>query len=335
MASLRKLLSNKTLSIEDLSYLNKLMKVNMPMNSVFDLLKTKSNKEMLDSISSKLNEGLLIEDIIKDYLPKNIEKYITPLLKNLPFSVALDISLSFYERQKENEKYIISNIGYPCVLLFVSLTALYLFDIFGVDTIFSIIKSFGTNLDLINSIRNVIRIFIYIFYYGILFITLLIFIYSRPKKIAFLYLLISKYFPNSLIHVYYSEQFVSLLLICVDRGYKTKTSLEMLMNMKNKPIISFMAYHLDEMLLEGKTLNEASRQTYFDINLSKFIKIGSFSNDFKAMLENYLELAKDKIKMKTKKYTLTIQMCTYISIGLIIIFVYQILFLPMQTLSSL
>lgn len=335
MAFLKKLLSKKSLSIEDLTYLNKLLKVNMPMNSVFDLLKNKKNKEMLEDINTKLNNGLLIEDIIKDYLPEKIETYISPLLKNLPFSVALDISLSFYERQKENESYIISNIGYPCILLFVSLTALYLFDMYGVDTIFSIIKSFGTNLELINSIRKVLRIIVYIFYYGILIFIILIYFYSRPNKIAYLYLLLSKYLPNSLIHVYYSEQFVSLLLICVSRGYKTKTSLEMLKNMRNKPIISFMAYHLDEMLLKGETLNDASKQSYYDNSLSKFIKIGSYSNDFKAMLENYIDLAKTKIKVKTKRYTLTIQMCTYISIGLIIIFVYQILFLPMQTISSL
>lgn len=335
MVFIKKKASNNTFSIEDLSYLNKLLKTNMPITNALNLIRSKKNSTVIDQLISSLDSGLLIENSISSFLPKAISSFLSPLLKALPFSIALDISLSFYERVKENEKQIISSIGYPCVLLFVSLTALYLFDLYGIDSIFAMLKSFKTDLGFFTYLRNILRMFMNVFYYGILLVTIVILIYSRPNKIAFLYLMLSKYFPNSLVHVCYCEQFVSLLLICCKRGYKTKQSLEMLKNMKTKPVISFLAYHLDDSLLKGESLKDASKQIYYDNSLSRFIKIASYSNDFVNILEGYVTLAKEKIEKKIKRYTMVVQMCTYSFIGIVIIFIYQILFLPMQALSNL
>lgn len=325
----------KILSIEDLTYLNKLLNVKMPISNALSLITSSRNKKLIDEISNKLNKGALIENIIHDYLPSNIDSYLMPLLKNLPFSAALDISLSFEKRLKENEKQIISSIGYPCLLLFIAITALYFFDMYGINSIFAIIKSFNSDLSLFDSIRTLLRISIYIIYYGFLFISLLALIYSRPKRITYLYVVLSKYLPNSLVHIYYSEQFVNLLLICCKRGYKTKQSLDLLKNMKNKPVISFLAYHLDDYLLKGESLKDASKQSYYDNNLSRFIKIATYSNDFENVLESYVDLAKQRILNKAKRYSLTIQIFTYGFIGIIIIFIYQVLFLPMQALNNL
>lgn len=335
MASIIRKLNSKFLSIEDLSYLNKLLKTNMSLANSLSLLKSKTNEKMINSIINDLDNGVLIEKSIERFVPKQIDNFLSPLLKSLPFSASLDISLSFYDRYQDNQKQILSSIGYPCILMFISISGLYLFDLYGIDTIFSILRSFDTELGLFTTFRHVLRIMIYIFYYGILIIFILVLFYSRPSKITFLYLLLSKYFPNSLVNISYCEQFVSLLLICIKKGYKTKQSLQILMNMKTKPIISFLAYHLDENLLKGETLKEASKQIYYDNSLSRFIKIANYSNDFENVLQSYVILAQEKIFRKTKKYALTIQLITYLFIGIIIIFIYQVLFLPMQTLGQL
>ena len=334
MESLKKIFYKQTLSLEDLSYISKLLNTNISLSQSFELLKNKKNEKIFNKISRALNNGQMIEEIIGDYLPKQIKDYIIPLLKTLSFSKALTLSLQFHEKHSQNEEKIIGQIAYPCILMFVSMSVLYLFDLYGMDTIFTLISGFNADLGLYTSLRMIFRVVITILYYSMLIGTLLLVFYMQPKRISILYMFLSKHFPNSLINTYYSEEFVSLLLICVNSGYKTKQSLEILKSMKSKPIVSFLAFHMDESLLEGQTLKQAARKNYYDLALSRFIKIANYTNEFSKMLENFVDLAREKINKTMKKYTLTIQITTYTFIGVIIMFIYLILFIPMKALST-
>lgn len=334
MAFLKKIFYKQELSIEDLSYISKLVDTNISLYQTLELLKNKKNEKIFIAINKALKEGKMIEEIIGTYLSSQIKDYMLPLLKTLPFSKALSLSLEFYEKHKQNQNKILDQIAYPCILLFVTMSVLYLFDLYGMDTIFNLISSFNANIELYTSLRIVFRIMITIMYYSMLIVTLLLIIYMQPKRITILYVFLSKYFPNSLINTYYSEEFVSLLLICVNNGYKTKQALEILKSMKSKPIVSFLAFHMDESLLEGETLKQAAKKNYYDLSLSRFIKIANYTNEFSKMLESFTLLAREKITKMMKKYTLTIQISTYAFIGAIIMFIYLILFIPMQAISA-
>ena len=334
MVSLKKTFFKKEISIEDLSYISKLIDTNISLHQSLELLRNKRNEKIFDEIVKQLNQGKMIEDIISNYLSKQIKDYMIPLLKTLSFSEALSLSLEFNEQHNNSERKILAEIAYPCILLFVSVNVLYLFDLYGMDTIFNLISSLNADLDLLGNIRTVFKVIVNVFYYGILFITLITIFLIQPKRLSLLYVFLSKYFPNSLINAHYSQEFVSLLLVCVNKGYKTKTALSILKTMKSKPIISFLAFHMDESLLEGETLKEAAKKNYYDFSLSRFIKIANYTNEFSKMLKSYVELTKDKINRKIKKYTLTIQLATYAFIGVIVMFIYQILFVPMQALST-
>lgn len=331
---LKKQLFKKELSIEDLSYLSKLLDTNMPIGDCIKLLKNKGNEKIFNKIEQSLIEGMMIEDAIKGFLPKQLEEYIIPLLKNVSFSNALQLALQFNERHCDSKNKLLSQVAYPCILMFITITVLYLFDLYGMDTIFSLLGSFTTDISIYSGIRSILRIIINVFYYGVLIGVLVVVYFSQPKRLPLLYLFFCKRFPNSLLNVYYSEEFVSLLLACVNRGYKSKESLMILKQMKSKPIVSFLAFHLDENLMEGESLKDAIRKEYYDLSLSRFIKIANYTNDFSNVLYNYTVLAREKINKKIKKYTLTIQLTTYTFIGIIVIFIYQILFLPMQALGS-
>lgn len=330
---MKSLFDDKKISIDDLTYLNELLSSDISFNHALELLENKNNKEIFIDIKNRLAKGELVESIIINYLPKSISAYMEPLLNTLSFQMSLDLSLRFYEKHKSGTDSLLLKIAYPCILLFVTITALYLFDLYGLDSIFSIVSSFDQGLKLYSNIRLLFRIVIQTIYYLMILIILLSLYFSRPSKMAYLYLFLSKYFPNSLISTYYSEEFVSLLLICVNRGYGSKQSLQILKKMKNKPVISLMSFHLEESLLKGETLNEATKQKYFDNSLSRFIKIANFSKDFKTILEAFVQLSRVKINRKMKQYSQTIQLFTYSFIGLIIVFIYQILFLPMQSIS--
>ena len=324
----------KVISIEDLKYLNELLKSNLPLKSCMALIQTDNNSKVFQEITKRLDKGELIEKIIKDYLNKDIGMYMSNLLKNLSFSNSLELALSFHDKNKENMKFLEKSIAYPIILLFISLSALFLFDNYGLDSILNLMKSFNTDITTYSILRAIMRFMVYAFYILFIIVSLIILIFIKPKRITMFYLLMNKYLPNNFLKIYYTEEFVSLLIITLKLGYKTKDALTILKSLINKPLVSFMAYHLDDYLLEGASLKEASKQKYYDETFSKFVNIASYTTNFVKILESYVELARNKIKNKMKLYTTILQLSSYVVIGFVIVFIYQILFLPMQAITS-
>ena len=332
MASLKHLLSEKTLSIDDLTYLARLLETNLPMHQCFDLLRSKRNQQIFDKIIERLDQGDLIEQVITDYVPNKIRSILGALLPNLSFVLALSLSLRFYEKEQKSGNSLFSQIAYPCILFFVTISALYLFDLYGMDSLFSLMGSFSAQTGFYEDLRYLFRIIINIIYYAYLLTVLLIIYFRQPKRITYLYLLASRYFPNSLFHTCCCDEFMSLFLICLEQGYKTKEALNLLKNMKSKPLISFLAFHLDDKLMQGESLKEAASGDYYDASLARYIKIGNYTNDFAGIIHSYVTVSDEKIRRKMNEYAIAIQMCTYFFIGAIIIFIYQLLFMPMQAI---
>ena len=328
-----KMLSRKTLSVEDVSYLSKLLNTNMSVGECFTLLENRANKEIFADIRNKLDQGEMIESVIKDHLPKQLKTYVISLLNTLSLSASLSLALKFDQKAQEGQRELINSLAYPLILLFITMTSLYLFDLYGIDSIFTLISTFDADLKLFDSLRLVFRIVINVFYYLVLILFVLSLFFFKPANVIILYICVSKYLPNSLLNIHYSQEFMALFLICSKAGYKTRQSLEILKAMTSKPVISFLAFHLDESLMEGESLKEATRKNYYDSSLSRFIKIANYTNEFSEVIGSYVELSRERIRRRIKRYTSALQMMTYIFIGLIIIFIYQILFMPMQAIS--
>ena len=332
--SLKLMTINRKLSLVDIESLNELLKTGLPLKNALTLIKTKDNEKAFTEIINKLDKGFLIEDAIVEHLPKSFISYLKPLIHNMSFSQSLNLAISFHNKSTDNLKNLEKSIMYPLILLFLGISGLYLFDNYGLDMLINMLKSFNTDLSMINILRVIFRIIIYLFYFGMLIAVSLILYFSREKNIAVFYIFISKYFHNSIVQVYFCAEFISLFLICNDLGYKTKDALRILKSLHNKPIISLLAFHLEESLLKGNSLKQASSQIYFDETLSKFVNVAIHTNDFVYILNNYLTLSNERIVKTAKRLTLFIQLGTYIFIGAIIIFIYQLLFLPMQAISN-
>ena len=325
----------QVLTVDDLIYLHKLLSTSLSFNESVEIISNNKNKYIFDDIVSKLNDGTLIENIIPAYLPDELRINFNELIINMSFLEALSLSLTFYDEDKSNQNILWNSLTYPIVLLFISIISLYFFDLYGIDTIFSLVSTFSVDLLFIKSLRIIFSIVIKIIFYLFL-ISCLIFIYYRQaKRIILFYIKISSYFPNSLMNIYYCSQFMKLFLICLKKGYKSKQVIEILKHMKSKPIISFLAFHIDDSLNKGNTLKESVyNNTYYDSSLSSFIKIANCTNDFENIIITYVDYSKERIIKKLKKYTLTIQLTTYIFIGFVVLFIYQILFLPMQAIMT-
>jgi len=319
--------------MEDVIYLSRLLNTALPIGECLDLIETKGNTKTVHDLKEKLDAGERIEDAVKGRLPKQIEGYTQALLASLPLSKALSLALEFQERTEKERNGLIRGLAYPCLLLFFTLTGLYLFDLYGIDSIFVLIRSFEGDLSFYDDLRLFFRILVETVYLSSAVIAIAALIGSRPKNIVLLYILVSKHCPNSLLNICSCTEFMSLFLICTENGFHTRESLQLLKSMKMRPVVSFLAFHLDEKLMEGATLKEAVRQDYYDSSLTRFIKIANDTGDFTNVIHSYVELSSQRVGRRLKRYTLTLQLFTYVLIGMIIIFIYRILFMPMQAIS--
>ena len=158
--------------------------------------------------------------------------------------------------------------------------------------------------------------------------------FNHPGRIVILYILVSRYFPDSLWQLYYSQNFIALFALCGELGYKTKETLAILKSMREKPLISFLAYHVDEAFMKGEGMAEALDNPYLDSRLRSFMKMAVVSLNFDKLLRRYVEVCAMDMERRIKKYTRIVQLSIYILIGVMLIFIYQVLFLPIQAIGQ-
>lgn len=333
---LKNLLNKKNLiKYEELKYLNELLKSELPIKTCFSLIKDNRNEKAIDLIIKELDEGKMIENIINNHLPKEVSTYMFYLLKTLTFSKSLDLALNYYEKSKDNLEFLTKQIAYPILLLFASITGLYLFNNYGFDSIVQMMKSFKINLTGIKIMRVFMGLLTDIFYVLMIIVLTLFLYFKSPKRISIAYILMCKNFPIEFIKTYFTEDFMSLYILTTSLGYKTKDTLSILKSLKNKPIVSLIAFHIDEKLMEGNSLKSSTNIIYIDQTLNKFINIASYSKNGLSILNGYVEFASKKIMKEMKTVSSIVQIVSYVLIGFVIIFIYQILFLPMQALNML
>ena len=331
-----KILSRREeICLDDWRAIHSLLNTNLPLQECLALIENKKNAHIFKKIITDLKMGKDYETVLKPYICKELQNTFSSFIKILPLNKALNLALNSFDYENDRNKEIRKNIFYPALLFFFSLTGLYLFEAYGLDSIFTILKSFEIDTRAFELIRAILRIFTNAIYLITIVLMSIFLIFKSRQRIVYFYILLVRYMPNSLLETYYSQEFISFYRLTYRMGYKTKESIEILRSLKDKPIVSFIAYHVKEAFLEGKNMDEAMHTKYLDNRVSAFMKIAILSNDFDNMINNYVEFTKLELFRKIKFYTKVVQTFVYLLVGLLIIFIYQILFLPMQAIGQL
>lgn len=324
----------KCFSMQEVIYLNELLNTDLPLKTCLKLIESEDNKKTIDSFIQRLEQGELIEEIINEYLPHSVSVYIKDLVKSLSLKEAVDLALKFEIRRSSALKKLRKELVYPIVLLFVSMSGLFLFDHYGLNSIISLLKQFNTGTGSFGLFRNVLRVMVYILYGGFIVLSLLFLYFKQPKRIVMLYVLLSKFRAFNIVKSYFSAEFVSMMLICKKAGFHTKETLDILRSLSSSPITAFLSFHLSKRLEEGTSLKEACDQIYFDESLNRFTAVAAYSLNYDALMNNYSELQMKKVEDRIHFYTRIVQSVSYAMIGFAIVFIYQVLFLPMQALIN-
>ena len=328
------MLKAKYLNLYDLEDLSSLISTNVALKDALLIIKQKRNTKIINEIIYRLDKGDIFEDIIYTYLPNNISVYFKAFMSYLSFENALNITISIINKEKRIKENLAKDLAYPLLMLTVSVVGIYLFNEYGFNPLLNSVSSFSDDLAKVYKFKSFIDILI-----KSLFIMIIIFLsgvlyFSRRKRLVFAYILLQKYIPNSIIKEYLSSRFVLYFNECTRIGIKTKDSITILKSLKQFPLISFIAYHVNEAFLEGESIENAMKNKYLDYRLSRILKISLYNGKMVRMLESYMDNFEKRFKKKCQNFSKYIQVISYVLIGVIIVFVYQILFIPMSAIGG-
>ena len=331
---MNKPLNTKLLNHTDIYDLNELLLNDINIINALDIITNKYNINIINNIKNKLNNGYLIEDIISNYTNTKFKLYFNSFSNILSFINSFNLATSLSIKDKLIKDNIINNIKYPLFLLFTTIISIILFYLFAFNNLISFSKSFNQDILLIYNIRFISLLMVYIILFIIIIIFIIYLYIKYNNKQVLLYVLLCNYLPISIFKEYISYQFILFYKQCLLVNLKPYETLNILRNIKNKPIISYLAYIIYENLNNGNDLNESINNKYIDYKLYRFINLSIYTNNILELLNIYLNNTEQRINKFYHNITKYIQIFSYIMIGLLIILVYQIILMPLEIIGG-
>lgn len=305
------------------------------MYQSLQMIQTSSNKIIIEKIHQKLLKGDAIHDFLSQYLPKAYRIYFDSFIQILPFEQAFMLSERFITQNNTLKKHYYQKILVPFVLFFFTMIAVLCFFIYCFPILASIMQEFHVDIYFFIVLKNVL-IFIIIFI--LLFLIVGFLIYLLMKYARFKVSLFKKmcYLPCfEMIKVLMSHLFVSLFYQCHQCGFSTRQSVETLQSLTQNELIQFMAKEIEKTLLKGEGIEKALNSIYFDKQFFKTFSIFQNTTKENSVFEAYLRINELKVNAFFKKVVGSVKIISYISIAIILIFVYQILLLPLSIIQTL
>lgn len=333
---LKKLLKIKALlSFDDLYSLNLLLKIDVDFKKALSIIENNKNKKIIKNILQMLEEGNVIEDIILDFVPLNYVKYLKCFISYLSFSKSLDLTQNLINKEKEFKDKFIKAVSYPSLLIMISFLGIYIFNFYFFDTFYNLIKSFKVDTSQLLFYHGILTVFLNVFLVLIVLLLIIFLLVKRNNKQVFYFVLLNRFFKKNFFKTFLTQEFIIYYRQCLLQGLKTKEIFEILLNLKHKPLIKFLSFHIDKRLLESKNYLDAFDIDFLDERLKKFIKIAYYTDQNNELLKTYIENTERLILRKIKIIGVRIQIFSYLVCGFIVYFIYQLLLMPLGIIEKL
>lgn len=334
----RKFLLNKqkhTLHKQDCQAIVQLMENGFSLMESLRVIEDTNNKVVLQNIFVRLRQGESISTIFTNYCPKAYQTYFSCFILYMPFLDALATSIHIVQQEEANQKQILSGMLYPSLLFVAMLLGIYMFNVWIMPNMMQLMVGFDVDI----TFYEILHLVLLYGCMGVLVllgvIVIFVIIALQKNHIVFTYQWISKYFPQNILVQYVSEQFARFFLECQKRNISTKNTCTILSQLHEKPCVAFIAQEMDKSLNVGIGMEEAMQKTRIEKALLQFFRIAFYASDTQAMLEGYLSMVAVRKQKAIRTYTRNIQCISYSCIGIVLIFVYRILMIPMTMLQSL
>ena len=224
---------------------------------------------------------------------------------------------------------------YPVVMLFVMFFGMYLFNGFVFPQMITLMNSFEVNVKSYYFLRSLIQLLSWLATFVIVIGILLWIVFQHPQRKCWLYRLLVKHMPDSLMVQKASAEFARYFLECVRVRIPTIQTMKILLDMKEKDLICLIAHELNESLCKGESFENTLHTPYVEHALQQFFQIALHGSNCEKMLEGYLVMNQQRHIKQMRIFTRSVQLSCYGAIGLILLVIYQILMLPMQMLQNI
>ena len=312
------------------------------MNSGFsfrqamEILETEENAPVFTRIRRRFEEGENASDFITCFTDRSIGAYLHGFLSYMPLRDALSAAVSIVKEEKNEQAVLIKGCLYPCLLLGAMSAGIFLFASFVLPSMLSLMNSLSVDSPFDYALLSrLIRVFSCVLLFLLCALAALSVYALSKKQIASTYLMLAERFPQSLLVKSATRDFTRFFLECSRRNVSTYEALHMLAQIEEKPLVALIAKMLDESLMKGESLEEAMKQTPLESALIRFIHIAARTAGCTEMLEGYLAMCAKRTEAAIARFSRIVQLTSYALIGLVLIFVYSILMMPMTMLSQI
>ncbi len=299
------------------------------------ILKTKRNERRITHVLEKLEQGQTFKEAFSLLLPHCYRRYFNNFIRYLPVLESMRISVELASHEEKMKQKMMKDMVYPVVMLFVMFIGMYLFNGFVFPQMMTLMTSFEINVSSYYFLRSLIQLLSWLV--TILFVVgfLLWVVFQEPNRKCWLYRVLVKYVPDSLMVQKASAEFARYFLECVRVRISTKQTMKILLDMKEKPLVRLIAQELNDALSKGESFEVTLHTPFVEHALQQFFQIALHGSNCEKMLEGYLVMNQQRHIKQVRIFTRSVQLSCYGAIGLILLVVYQILMLPMQMLQNI
>ena len=100
-------------------------------------------------------------------------------------------------------------------------------------------------------------------------------------------------------------------------------------------IVGMISNHILDYLLNGNSLEESFLKVeIFDSDFKKMLRYALSNNRFQVFFDLYIKKSTMDIERCVKRIALGIQLYSYLSIGVLVLLVYQIMMMPLNMLNQ-
>ncbi len=272
---------------------------------------------------------------ISDVFHASVSKRMSTFLRFLPLSKALSLSLTLHEQTQASRKQFLKWTAYPMAMFIISLMGVQLFCLLCLPALIEMMKGFSVSTWMIEVMYHGLMIAsIFLTLLILLGLTLSLWALSK-KRIVMSVVVLYRLKLGFLVEKDLSLHFARLYFECMRLGIPTKTALAMLQQCKEEPLTVFLAWHVEQVLIKGGNLQQAMAIEYLDPSLEKLMKTAVLSSGALNLLEGYLEISLKKKEKRMSRAARMIQGAAYVFAAVMILLVYQVLFLPLSMLERM
>lgn len=279
-----------------------------------------------------LEMGVAFEQILYQHLPHSLKSDFNLFQSKMPLELALEATIERKAIHKQLLTELRNKSLYPLFLFGLAFILLQVFSRFILPLMLSSFTMIEGSSSLIqyvwfmDIVCNVVVIILFS-----LFIILLFFMHPFLSK----YLLLKGAMFLPIIRTYLSFMLVTCMLPLISNGISTFDIIIHLQTSKT-PWMQTIAQQMHRQLLEGDAYEEVfSKLHYFDDDFIQCIHRGIALSNLEDMLILYLKLAKQKLMNAMRNLTIFIQIVAYVFIAFLVLFVFQIMLVPLSILETI